>query len=143
MWEFVSGHETVDDWTTLITIIDRPDAHTREDLDRLASGIQQTYESNGGRILAARTLVGNTGVPFNYLAVEFEEAAKHRYDLNFVKCALGARNAYIAVYGVRITDPKDYAGKAKRFLDQHAVEVGTALGSAAFPDTGKLPRREF
>ena len=35
-WEFVTGSETVNNWTTLITIIDRPDAHSKEELDRLA-----------------------------------------------------------------------------------------------------------
>jgi hypothetical protein len=45
-WEFVTGNDTVPNWTTLLTIIDRPDAHTRPDLDRLAQGIMSNYTSH-------------------------------------------------------------------------------------------------
>jgi len=42
MWEFAAPNETVANWTTLLTIVDRPDARTRPDLDRLAQGILDT-----------------------------------------------------------------------------------------------------
>src|SRR5580698_7006149 len=44
-WEYVTGGETVDNWTTLITLIDRQDARTIADLDRLAQGVTDTYKS--------------------------------------------------------------------------------------------------
>lgn len=34
MWEFVTGQETVQNWTTLLTLIERSDAHSPQDLDR-------------------------------------------------------------------------------------------------------------
>lgn len=143
MWEFVSAGETVTTWTSLLTLIDRPDARTRQDLDRLAEGVQSNYESHGGKILKAQTMRDASGTAYNYMVVAFEEAGKHRFELNFVKVALAVKNAYVAVYGVRITDPKDYPGKAKAYLNEHSGEVGRALESTAFPDLGKLPRKEF
>jgi len=142
-WEFVTGSETVEKWTTLVTLIDRPDARTRPELDRLAQGIMSTYTAHGGRTLLAKTMQGAGGVPFNYMTVAFEEPAKHRYELNFVKAALGPKNAYLVVYGVRITDPKDYTGKAKTYLDQHSSEAGQAVGNFVPPDFATLPRKEF
>lgn len=142
MWEFVSGSETVDDWTTRLTIIDRPDAHTREDLKRVSEGIRSDYESHGGRILMARTMNDSNG-EYNYTVVGFDDPSKQRYELTFVKAAMGRRNAYVAVYGVRISDPKDYENKAKTFLHEHSAEVGSALGQAVLPDIDRLPRREF
>jgi hypothetical protein len=72
-----------------------------------------------------------------------EEPDKHRFELNFVKMALGPKNAYTIICGVRITDPKDYRAKAKEFLDQHSGELGQALGNAVPPDLGALPRKMF
>lgn len=92
-WEFVTGSETVENWTTLVTIIDRPGAHTRPELDRLAQGVMSTYTAHGGRTLLAKTMQGSNGIPFNFMMVAFEEPAKHRYELNFVKAALGPKNA--------------------------------------------------
>jgi hypothetical protein len=143
MWEFVSGNESVDNWTTLLTIVDRPDARTRPDLDRLAEGIMSTYKSGGARILLAKTMQDSSGTPFNYLVASFDEPAKNRIELNFVKCVLGEQNAAIAIYGVRIADPQDYISQAKQFLDQHSSEVGRAIEQFAIPDLGRLPRREF
>jgi hypothetical protein len=143
MWEFVSGNETVNDWTTLVTVVDRPDARTRPELDRLAEGIMSTYKSGGARILAARTMQDESGAPFNYLVAAFDEPSKNRMELNFVKCVLGERNAAIAIYGVRITDQQDYRNLAKLFLDQHSAEVGRALGQFSLPDISRLPRTEF
>ncbi len=143
MWEFVSAGESVTGWTTLLTLIDRPDAHTQQELDRLAEGIKSNYESHGGKILKAQTMRDASGAPYNYMVVAFEEPAKHRFELNFVKAALSPKNAYVVVYGVRITDPKDYLGKAKAFLNQHSGEVGRALENASLPDFSKLPRTEF
>ena len=143
MWEFTSANETVNNWTTLVTIIDRPDAKTRPELDRLAQGILDHYKSHGGKILLAQTMVDKAGAPFNYLAAAFDEPALHRYEINFVKVTLGPKNAYLVMYGVRITDPHDYSGKARAFLNEHSTEIGHELEKAALPPTSMLPRREF
>lgn len=137
-WEYVTGGETVANWTTLITLIDRPDAKTAPDLDRLAEGVLQTYKSNGGRILLAKTMKDKAGVPFDYMVAAFEEPAKNRFELNFVKFKMGAKNAYILVYGARID--KD---KGKDFLNQHSEEIGRAVENAVLPDLSTLPRKEF
>lgn len=142
-WEFVTADETIDDWKTLLTIIDRPDARSREELDRLAEGIMTTYKSHGGQILAAKTMREDSGAVFNYMVAAFEEPGKQRFELNFVKMALGPKNAAVMMYGVRITDPKDYRTKAKEFLDRNSGEIGRALGNAVLPDIGKLPRKVF
>jgi hypothetical protein len=133
----------VNNWTTLLTIIDRPDAKTRPDLDRLAQGVIDNYKSHGGRILMAKTMVDASGAPYSYAVAAFDLPAEHRFELNFVKAALGRKNVYIAIYGVRIADPKDYAGKAKAYLNEHSSEVGRELEKAALPATSTLPRQEF
>ena len=69
-WEFVTGNETVENWTTLVTVIDRADAPTRPDLDRLGEGIMANYKSHGGQILLARTLPGNWNQDAQRLAVD-------------------------------------------------------------------------
>jgi len=142
MWEFVPASETVDNWTSLLTVIDRPDAHSREELDRLAEGIMQNYQSHKGQILMAKTMVGKSGEPFNYMVVAFDQPALRRYELSFAKVGLAQKNAYVMVYGVRIIDP-DYVGKAKAFLTQHSGEIGKALETAALPEISSLPRKEF
>jgi len=144
MWEFAAPSEKIDNWTTLLTVIDRPDAKSRADLDRLSQGILDTYKSRGGRVLMAKTMVDpSTGAPFNYMIVAFEEPQKKRFELNFVKAALGSKNAFMMVYGVRVSDPKDYTSKAKAFLSQNSEKIGKALESTAAPATATLPRREF
>ncbi len=135
-WEYVTGGETVENWITLITLIDRPDAHTAPDLDRLAEGIMQTYKTNGGQILLAKTMKDKGGVAFNYLVAAFEEPAKNRFELNFVKFGQGPKNAYIMIYGARTAD-------GKGFLDRHSGEIGKAMENAVLPDLDRLPRREF
>ena len=142
MWEFVTGNETVDNWTSMLTIIDRPDAHTREELDRLAEGIMSQYKSRNGQILMAKTMAGKSGEVYNYMVVAFEEPARHRFELSFAKIALAPKNAYVLVYGVRIGDP-DYLGKSRTFLNQHSGEIGRALETAVMPEISSLPRREF
>jgi hypothetical protein len=142
-WEFVTGGETVDNWTTLLTLIDRADAKTAPDLDRLAEGVMQTYKSNGGRILLAKTMKDKAGVNFNYMVAAFEEPAKNRFELNFIKFALGPKNAYIMIYGTRVADPKDYKTKGKEFLNQHSEEIGRAVENAVLPDLSTLSRKEF
>ena len=143
MWEFVSGSETVDNWTTLFTVIDRADAHTLPELDRVAEGVKQTYQSHGGQVLMAKTMHDASGAVYDYTVVAFEEPAKRRFEVNFVKAGLGAKNVYVAVYGVRITDAQDYVGKARTFITQHSGEIGDALARETLPDIGKLPRRPF
>lgn len=135
-WEYVTAGETIDNWTTLITLIDRQDARTVPDLDRLAQGVTDTYKSHGGRILLAKTLKDKTGAAFNYAVVAFEEPAKDRFELNFVKFAMGPKNAYIMVYGVRVAK-----SEGKDFLNQHSEEIGRAMDNAVLPDLSKLPRR--
>jgi hypothetical protein len=142
-WEFVTGSETVNNWTTLITIIDRPDAHSREELDRLAEGVMANYKSHGGQILSAKTMRDKSGAVYNYLVVAFEEPAKRRYEINFVKVALAPKNAYVVVYGVRISDPGDYVRKAKTFITQQSGPIGDAVEGVAPPDLSKWPRKEF
>ena len=142
-WEFVTGNETVDNWTTLLTIIDRPDVRTREELDRLAEGIMANYKSHGGQILLARTMQNDSGPAFNYMTVAFEQPAQHRFELNFVKIALGAKNGMVVVHGMRITDPRNYLAKAKTFLNEHSGEVGQAIGTFELPDVSKWSRETF
>jgi hypothetical protein len=143
MWEFVAAGEDINAWTTLMTIIDRPDAHTRGELDRVAEGIKQVYESHGGKILMAKTMVDSTGAPYDYMLAAFDEPAQHRYEMNFVKVAQGPKNVYTVIYGARISDPTDYVSKAKRFLSTQSGPVGDALEKAVLPDIGKLPRTVF
>jgi hypothetical protein len=135
-WEYVSSGETVENWTTLLTLIDRPDAHTPPELDRLAEGVMATYKSHGGRILLAKTLKDKGGAPFNYMVAAFEEPAKQRFELNFVRIALAPKNAFILVYGARVPHIKE-------FLDQHAAEIGRSLENAVLPDLATMPRKEF
>jgi len=77
------------------------------------------------------------------MVAAFEEPGKQRFELNFVKMALGSKNATVLVYGVRITDPQDYRPKAKHFLDRNSTEVGRAPGNVVLPDISKLPRKAF
>jgi hypothetical protein len=142
-WEYVTGGETVNNWTTLVTLIDRPDAATAPDLDRLAEGVMETYKSHGGRILLARTMKDKKGAAFNYMVAAFEEPTQNRFELNFVKFGLGPKNAYIMVYGARVTDPADYKTKGKNFLNQHSEEIGRAMDNAVLPDLSTLPKKEF
>jgi hypothetical protein len=77
------------------------------------------------------------------MVAAFEEPAKRRYEMNFVKMGLGPKNAYIIVYGARVTDPQDYVAKGKQFLSQQSSEIGKALETVILPDLGTLPRKEF
>lgn len=140
-WEFVTGTETVDNWTTLVTLIDRPDAHTAAELDSLAEGVMTAYKSNGGRILLAKTMRKKSGVAFNYLVASFDEPAKRRFELNFVKIGLAPKNAYILVYSARASDSENHA--AQELLDRHSEEIGKALETAVLPDLSALPRKVF
>jgi hypothetical protein len=142
-WEYVSGSETIENWTTLVTLIDRPDARTVPDLDRLSEGVMSTYKSHGGHVLMAKTMRDKAGAPYNYMVAAFEEPAKNRFELNFVKFAMGPKNAFIMVYGARIADPQDYKAKGKEFLNQHSGEIGRALETAVPPELSTLPRKEF
>lgn len=141
-WEFITADETIDDWKTLLTVIDRPDARTKQEMDRLAEGIMANYKSHGARILMAKTMQDAGGV-FNYMVAAFEEPGPQRYELNFVKIAMGLTNATVTIYGVRVSDPQDYRAKAKEFLDRNSGEVGRTLGAMAVPDTRSLPRKTF
>jgi len=142
-WEFVSDGETVNNWTKLLTVVDRPDAKTREDLDRLAEGLMATYKSHGAKILLAKTLQEASGTPFNYMVAAFEEPASQRYELNFVKMTMGEKNAVVLIHGVRVSDGTDYLGKAKEYLNRNSSEIGRAMEKMTAPDVGKFTRREF
>lgn len=142
MWEFTSGKETVGNWTNLLTLLERPDAKTKQDLDRLAQGVMDHYKANGGNVLMARTM-GSPENPYNYIVVAFTQATERRIELNFVKVALGPKNAYVVIYGERIHDPKDPTAKAKAFLNERSAEIGMALEKAILPEIETLPRKEF
>jgi hypothetical protein len=126
MFEYVTGGETVQNWTSLVTLIDRADAKTLPDLDRLAQGVMDTYKSRGGKVLMARTMKDAGGKPLNYMIVAFEDPAKKRWELSFVKAAMGAKNAYIAVYGVRVAEPK-------KFLTDNSQAIGQELEKLSGP----------
>jgi hypothetical protein len=134
MWEFTTAGESVDNWTRLLTVLERPDAKSREDLDRLAQGIMDAYKSRKGQVLMAKTLPDPKGIPYNYIIVAFDEPAKKRYELNYVKIALGAKSAYVVIYGARVAN-------AKTFLNERSGEIGMALAAMAAPNTAALPRR--
>jgi hypothetical protein len=68
------------------------------------------------------------------MVVAFEQPAQKRYELNFVKAAMGVKNAYMAIYGVRVQD-------AKTFLNEHSAEIGKALEKAQLPPVAALPRK--
>jgi hypothetical protein len=140
-WEFVTDGENVQNWTTLLTIIDRADAANRKDLDRLAEGIMANYKANRGQILLAKTFPAPTGT-YNYMAAAFEEPARNRFELNFVKAAMGPKNAYVIVYGVRVSD-QNYLQKGRQFLNQHSSEIGDALEKFTLPDLSTFPRQPF
>jgi hypothetical protein len=137
LWEFTTDHETVQNWTTLLTLVDRPDAKSMPDMDRLSQGIMDQYKSSGGQMLLAKTMSA-AGKPFNYMIVAFEQAAMRRYELNFVKASMGEANAQVAIYGVRVA-----AAQAKAFLSQNSQEIGMALEKTMFPAPKTLPRRVF
>jgi hypothetical protein len=136
MWEFVTSNESVDDWTTMLTVVDRPDASTITDLDRLAEGLMSTYKSHNGRILLAKTMQDDSGAPYNYLVCAFEQPDRSRFELNFVKMALGKGNAVVSIYGVRVADAND-------FRNQHSEEIGRALNNLQPPNTASLPRNSL
>lgn len=135
MWEFVAPKETVNNWKTLLTLVDRADARSREDLDRLATGLMSTYQANKGQILLAKTLQDNSGAPYNYMVAAFPQP-NNTHELNFVRIALTGNKAYVAIYGVRTAE-------AKSFLTQNSTEIGRALNDLKVPDLDSLPRRTF
>jgi hypothetical protein len=138
MWEFVTTNESVNNWTTMVTLVERADARTREDLDRLAEGLMSNYKAHRGRILLAKTMQDDSGAPYNYMVVGFEQPEQSRYELNFVKIALGEKAAVVAIYGVRVTD-----AKAKEFLNRESSEIGRALNVFQAPEMNRLPRNTF
>ncbi|HEY3741655.1 MAG TPA: hypothetical protein VGL53_17505 [Bryobacteraceae bacterium] len=143
-WEYGTAAEPIENWTTLLTFIDRPDVHIASELDGLAQGVESNYRSHKGQILMAKTMRDSSGLPYNYLVAAFEEPTLHRYELNFVKMSIGPKNGIVSIYGVRITDPKDYQAKTKQFLSANSGPIGVALSNGATtPDLAKLPRREF
>lgn len=137
MWEFTTGGENVNNWTTLLTVLERPEAKTMPDLDRLAQGIVNTYTAQHGKIMLAKTMQGPKGV-FNYIMVAFEQPAHQRYELNFVKLALVNQKAIVTVYGVRVP-----FAEAKAFVNANSQVIGQGLELMAEPQTAAWPRKEF
>ena len=56
---------------------------------------------------------------------------------------MGAKNAYILIYGARITDPVDYKAKASKYVDNNSRQIGMALDAAAAPSVSRWPRTAF
>ena len=139
MWELVSEGETVDNWKTLVTTVERPDTRTREDLGRLAEGIS-SYRSRGGQILAAKTMGQSPKDAFNYVVALFDEPAQQRCELDFVRISLGSANAVVVIYPARIGPDRDHLAKADQFLKANSVEVGRALASLVLPQLESIPR---
>lgn len=143
MWEFLSNGQTFDNWSTMVTVIDRTDARTAVDLDRLAEGMLTQYKSAHAIILLSRTLRDPAGKPYDYIVAAFNEPAKHRMELDYLKVARGPKNAYLLIYGVTITDKADYRKKAAKYVETHSVEIGKALGAAPTPATSTWPQKAF
>jgi hypothetical protein len=141
-WEFITGDEKIDNWTSLVTLIDRTDAQTPKDLDGVSEGVMANYKSHLAQILMAKTFPNPAGA-YNYLAAAFEEPDKHRFEMNFVKIGLGPKNVYVVIYGARVSDPQDYVRKGKDFLNRHSGEIGDALAKFVLPDLNTLPRKVF
>ena len=144
MWEFVSPSETVNNWTTLLTIVESPTARTREDLDRVSEGVLNAYKSRNARVLMAKTMADAAGTPYNYMVVAFDEPSHRRFELNFVKAVLSPKGgAYLMIYGVRVADSNDYVTKAKAFLNEQSAAIGKELEKLPLPAMASMPRREF
>jgi hypothetical protein len=143
MWEFVAKPETVNNWSTLVTVIDRPDAKSMKDLDRLAEGTLSTFKNAGAKILLAKTMKDHTGKAFDYLVAAIDEPGNHRYELNFLKIAMGSKNAYILIYGARIADAVDYKAKAAKYVGSNSRQIGLALDGSPAPPLASWPRKTF
>ncbi|MCW5977075.1 MAG: hypothetical protein KIT09_03320 [Bryobacteraceae bacterium] len=139
-WGFVTGAETADDWTTRLTIVDRADVRTPEDLDRLAESMASAWQSRGGRIVTVKTMGQAPATPFQYAVVAFDQPAEHRRELHFAKMALVSGNGVVVTYGVRLADPQDYRAKADRFLDANSVTIGRELENLVLPEVSTLPK---
>lgn len=143
MWEFTSGAETVDNWTTLVTILNYPEATSLQRMDQLSEGLIKVYKSSGGQVLKAKSQQDAFGGVCNTIIVAFDEADAKRYELCFVKVAMGKSHAYAAIYGVRIPDLIDRHAKANAFLKENAIAIEQAMLSTRFPATESLPRQSF
>lgn len=134
-WEFVCDGDQINDWKTLITVVDRSDAKTREDLDRLAQGLRSSFKLRNAQILKAQTMVEN-GMPFNYMVAAFNDGARQRYEFDFVKMALTPKGAVVTMYGARVTH-----AQASEFLDRQSSGIGRALGAMPTPEVTSFPAR--
>jgi hypothetical protein len=142
LWECVSGGETVDNWTTLISLMEhRYPGSGRPELDHWAEVVMRTYKSNGGQIQVAKQMKDKAGVAFYYVVVAYDEPENHRFEMDFVRFGLGQKNGYTMTYAVRVSDRKDYRGKNKEFMEQHSAEIAQAIETAVVPDMSKLPRK--
>ena len=137
-WEFLPAGEAIQRWTTLMTLVERADGHTRADVDRVAEGVKANYQAHGSQILMAKTMRDAAGKPYDYMVAAFEEPAFQRYELNFVKIALGEmNNVIVAVYSVRIADPVNAQKQAKLFLTRESDGIGKALAEMSPAGYGK------
>ncbi|HTP87099.1 MAG TPA: hypothetical protein VMJ34_09125 [Bryobacteraceae bacterium] len=140
-WQFYLEGETADNWTTMFTIVDRPEAQSGKEIDKLADDVKADYAAHGGKVFVTQKNQDVNG-DYTYVVVGYDSPAKQTYELQFVKIGKKFRNGYVASYGVRITDPKDYAAKTKAFLHGQSIEIAKALAEVSLPDIGKLPRTE-
>jgi len=138
MWEFAPEGETLENWTTLVTLIDRPDAADLKAMDQVSQGILEHYQKNGGQIMMAKSLKGSDGQPFNFLIGAFDQKAHHRFELNYVRVFMRQPNAMIAIFAARVSDEGDYLVKAKSFLDHQSGLIGHALETTVFPNAQQL-----
>jgi hypothetical protein len=144
MWEFASPPETVDNWTSMVTLVECPGTHTNADVDKVAEGLVSIYRENHAQILMSKTMTGKSGKPYDYLVAAFEEPTKHRFEIDFVRVALMEdHQAWCLIYGKRIADAEDYLAKSKVYLNQHSSEVGQALEAMSLPSKDNFPRKEF
>jgi len=86
--EICHSGDSIDDWKTLITAIDRADARTKEGLDRWR-GFCRATNVTAQRFCWRRRIQDRSGAPYNYVVAAFEEPAKHRVRAEFVKMAMG------------------------------------------------------
>ena len=143
MWEFTAGGQTVNNWTTLVTVIDRPDVKSNGDVDKLAEGMVTGYRKAGATVLLTKTFRDPAGKPYDYLVAAFNEPDHHRMEINYAKLAMGTTNGYIQIYAVRVTGPGDYRKASATFVTKNSETIGKALDHASAPDTSTWPRKTF
>lgn len=139
IWEFTTGSETVDNWTTLVTILSLPGVVAPEKLNNFSEALMSHYKSRGAQVLAYKSLKDQSGKDYNYMVAVFDEPQYNRYELDFVKMAMGRPHAFIGIYGVRITDPVNRLTKTRAYLKDNSDKIERALANARLPEIETLP----